>query len=446
MERREIPHPGGRYLELEALPEGPRGGGYNAPRCDVGGVWPVSEVKVIDIVVPVYRGLEITRRCIESVLASANRTPCELVVTDDASPEPELSAWLNELAAAGRITLLRNPQNLGFVATVNRAMALHPERDAVLLNSDTEVAGDWLDRLLAHAAADPRIGTITPFSNNGSICSYPNMLDANALPAGWSLAELDALCARVNAGKVVDLPTGVGFCLYVRRACWRALEGFDIASFGRGYGEECDFCMRAGKAGWRNVLAADVFVFHEGSSSFGNESEGLKAHAEAVMARLHPEYPARVMEFLRADPPRRLRDNLTRARPAQTGDTAVIEELIAERDARAAWLQARLMEQERRVGALQVALAEAVEAAEPAMRRGVGEPGTDRHAECVTTPSGAAPAFVAAPDAPYGDVMASFLAYTETQVRHTPKLGRVRRGCVLRLLRSARWLARCTIG
>ncbi|MDD3651871.1 glycosyltransferase [Immundisolibacter sp.] len=313
----------------------------------------------VDIVVPVYRGLAPTRRCIESVLASANRTAFELVVTDDASPEPELSAWLDELAAAGRITLLRNPQNLGFVATVNRAMALHPERDAVLLNSDTEVAGDWLDRLLAHAAADPRIGTITPLSNNGSICSYPNMLDVNALPAGWTLAALDALCARVNAGQAVDLPTGVGFCLYVRRACWQALGGFDIANFARGYGEECDFCRRAAKAGWRNVLAADVFVFHEGSISFGAEREGLMAAGTEVMNRLHPEYHEQVMAFLRADPARRLRDNLTRARgrrlPADCG--TVLEELIAERDARAAWLVDKLEARERDAAQLREELA-----------------------------------------------------------------------------------------
>lgn len=303
----------------------------------------------VDIVVPVYRGLALTRRCIESVLASANRTAFELVVTDDASPEPELSAWLDELAVAGRITLLRNPRNLGFVATVNRAMALHPERDAVLLNSDTEVAGDWLDRLLAHAAADPRIGTITPLSNNGSICSYPNMLEVNALPAGWTLAELDALCARVNAGQAVDLPTGVGFCLYVRRACWQALGGFDIANFARGYGEECDFCRRAAKAGWRNVLAADVFVFHEGSISFGAEREGLMAAGAAAMNRLHPEYHEQVMAFLRADPARRLRDNLTRARGRRllADCSTALEELIAERDARAAWLADKLEARER---------------------------------------------------------------------------------------------------
>jgi GT2 family glycosyltransferase len=52
-------------------------------------------------------------------------------------------------------------------------MRLHPERDVVLLNSDTVVANDWLDRLLACADLESRIGTVTPFSNNATICSFP---------------------------------------------------------------------------------------------------------------------------------------------------------------------------------------------------------------------------------------------------------------------------------
>ncbi|MGB5146373.1 MAG: glycosyltransferase [Porticoccaceae bacterium] len=317
---------------------------------------------LIDIVVPVYRDLEVTRRCLESVLASRCVADFELIVVDDASPEPALSAWLDEVAAAGRITLHRNPENLGFVATVNRAMALHPVRDAVLLNSDTEVAGNWLDRLLACAATDPRIATVTPFSNNGSICSYPNMLEANSLPAGWPLAELDALFATVNTGQCLDLPTGVGFCMYVRRACWTDLDGFDLDRFSRGYGEETDFCMRAAKAGWRNVLCADVFVFHEGSVSFGTEREALMAEGAAVMAERHPEYDGLVMDFLRADPAHPWRDNVTRARARGrrllSDCSATLEELIAERDGRAAWLDDRLVARERDAARLSDQLAE----------------------------------------------------------------------------------------
>ena len=182
---------------------------------------------VVNVIIPVYRGLDETRRCLESVLAFPQQTTCEIVVINDCSPEPELSAWLRELAGTGAITLLENPINTGFVNAVNRGMVLHPERDVVLLNSDTEVHGDWLDRLRRCAYSDPQIGTVTPFSNNATICSYPRFAKDNALPENWSLEALDKLFAEINAGQSVEIPTAVGFCMYITRYCLNQVGYFD---------------------------------------------------------------------------------------------------------------------------------------------------------------------------------------------------------------------------
>ncbi|MDY0073459.1 MAG: glycosyltransferase [Thauera sp.] len=257
---------------------------------------------LIDVIIPVYRGYALTRSCIESVLANRQRTPFELVVIDDCSPEPALSTWLQETAASGQFTLLRNEHNRGFVATVNRGMALHPERDVVLLNSDAEVANDWLDRLwrCAYRAAD--IATVTPFSNNATICSYPNFAHGSELLPHWPVAALDALCARHNAGASVDIPTAVGFCMYIRRASLQAVGLFDENAFGKGYGEENDFCLRASAAGWRHLLAADCFVGHIGSVSFGDERHALQQAASKVLLERHPHYAQQVADFIATDP------------------------------------------------------------------------------------------------------------------------------------------------
>lgn len=263
---------------------------------------------VVDIVIPVHGGAEATRRCLASVLAaSSGQTRHEIVVIDDASPDPEIVACLDGLAAEQRITLIRNRDNLGFVRTVNIGMALHPDRDVVLLNSDTEVAHDWLDRLRRCAHGQPDIGTVTPFSNNATICSYPAFCEDNTLPPGVGPAELDAVFARVNAGEVLDIPTAVGFCMYIRRDCLSRVGPFDADRFGRGYGEENDFCCRALQAGWRNVLCADTFVFHQGSVSFGAERKALLENAETQLRALYPDYLARVGDFILRDPAERFR-------------------------------------------------------------------------------------------------------------------------------------------
>lgn len=258
---------------------------------------------MIDVIIPVYDGYDETRRCIESALNNGNKTPFNLLVVDDCSPNPAIKAYLQEIAKEGKIELLVNEKNKGFVGTVNRGMSLHPDRDVVLLNSDTVVANDWLDRMAAHAAADSRIATITPFSNNAEICSFPTLCKANALLPGKTVAETDAVFAGLPADQI-DVPTGVGFCMYIARSALAEVGLFDEETFGRGYGEENDFCLRAAAKGWRNIICSNVFVFHDGGVSFSTEKAARVQHAMEVLDKRYPFYHRVVHEHIQADPER----------------------------------------------------------------------------------------------------------------------------------------------
>jgi len=258
-----------------------------------------AEVRV-DVIVPVYRGLAETQRCLESVLADPDRPAGRVIVVDDRSPEAALSAWLDTLAASGRITLLRNRRNLGFVASVNRGIAAAGTADVALLNSDTEVPHGWLRRLAAQAYAEPRIASVSPFSNNATICGYPSD-EGGPLPLGQDLGTVDAVCRAVNAGRSVAVPTTVGFCMYIRRAALNEIGGFDAEAFGRGYGEENDFCMRAAQRGWTHRLACDTFVYHAGAVSFGSGKSKLLAEAMDVLAGRYPQYARIVAQHVRAN-------------------------------------------------------------------------------------------------------------------------------------------------
>nr|WP_155451243.1 glycosyltransferase [Allochromatium palmeri] len=270
----------------------------------------------VDVIVPVYKDYELTRRCLRSVLAANNTTPYALIVIDDASPEPELSIELEQLAERGLFELRRHVDNRGFVATVNEGMALHPERDVVLLNSDTEVYGNWLDRLRDAAYCRPRVASVTPLSNNATICSYPRFLHDTPYPLEIGYAQLDALAAQVNAREVHEAPTGVGFCLYLRRDALSAVGVFDVETFGRGYGEENDFCQRAIRAGWVNLIAADTFVRHIGSASFQGEKGRLLNEAMRHISRRYPNYRDEVDSFIRRDPLAQARQRLDQERLA----------------------------------------------------------------------------------------------------------------------------------
>ena len=258
---------------------------------------------IVDVVIPVYSGYDETIACLQSVIRARNATRREIVVIDDRGPDERLRAALRAFEQAGAITLRVNPKNLGFPASANAGMGVHPERDVILLNADTLVANGWIDRLRRAAYRSASTGSVTPLSNRATICSYPQINKDNDLPEEIGWEGLDQLCAKVNDGVTVELPTAVGFCAYLKRAMLREVGLLNAERWQRGYGEENELCILAAARGWKHLLAADVFVVHHGAVSFGvDDRRALLETNMGTLNRLYPDYIPRVMEFLREDP------------------------------------------------------------------------------------------------------------------------------------------------
>ena len=263
---------------------------------------------VIDIIIPVYNAYDDLQRCLDSVLKTV-ASPCRLILIDDCSPDSRIGGYFETLhrLADPRLKLLRNDVNLGFVGTVNRAMALG-QNDVILLNSDTVVTSGWVEKIRRCADSDARIGTITPFSNNAEICSFPNFCQDNPLPPGLSAEDVNRAMERAAVPLYPDIPTGVGFCMFIRRALLNRIGLFDAETFGLGYGEENDFCMQAVQAGYRNVLCEDTFILHVGNSSFDSKKAALAQRNMQLLLAKHPSYLQQVSAFIAADTLKPFRD------------------------------------------------------------------------------------------------------------------------------------------
>ena len=271
----------------------------------------------VDIVIPVYKGRLETLACIYSVLNAPVQVDYRLIVINDQSPDVELSKELEKYAALGLFTLITNKNNLGFVATVNRGMQQSEDSDILLLNSDTEVFPGWLDRLYDAAYSHKNIATVTPLSNAATICSYPVFCADYPNKLEVSPQEIDQIAAKLNFANSVDTPTAVGFCMYIKRDCLIQVGYFDQEKFGRGYGEENEFCLRASKFGWRNIITPNTYVLHYGSTSFG-DTERLSRVDQALKIINHeyPTYLSEVSKFVEIDPLKeaRLKIDLARLR------------------------------------------------------------------------------------------------------------------------------------
>src|SRR5262249_8279183 len=101
-------------------------------------------------------------------------------------------------------------------------------------------------------------------------------------------------CTNLPRSTVV--PTGVGFCLYLRESVLDLLGGFDVA-FERGYNEENDWAMRAQEMGFVSRRANRAFVYHYGSCSFGTEQKQLHERNKEILDQRYPHYEPQVREF-----------------------------------------------------------------------------------------------------------------------------------------------------
>ncbi len=258
--------------------------------------------QAVDIIVPVHGAMAATLACLASVQDHLSRS-ARLIVVEDGLPEPAFAQALAALADTGRIHLVRRARAGGFPSACNAGIrATRPEADILLLNSDTLVAEGWVEGLRAAVQSAPDIGTATPFSNEATILSYPDQAGGNKAPDRAETAQLARLAARLHHGMAVEIPTGIGFCLYIRRACLTATGLFREDVFAQGYGEENDFCVRARHLGWRHVAAPGVFVAHLGGRSFGAAGRALAHRNLARLNRLHPGYDAEIAAHIAADP------------------------------------------------------------------------------------------------------------------------------------------------
>jgi GT2 family glycosyltransferase len=252
------------------------------------------------IVVPIYNSPQCVQRCIAALLRHTHPARRKILI-DDASTDPAIGEILREFARRPDILVRRNERNLGYTASCNLGIELAGKADVVLLNADTQVGPRWLERLRLTAYADAGIGTVTAVSDNAGAFSVPELERYCPIPQRWTLEQAQRALLQHCAGCLPQLPTGNGFCMYVKRELFDRVGVLDVAAFPSGYGEENDLCQRAEREGFRHVIAGDVLVQHERSASFGEERRTtLGAQGMAVLRQRHPDYEAKVGATLRS--------------------------------------------------------------------------------------------------------------------------------------------------
>lgn len=212
------------------------------------------------IIILCYNGIADTLACLAS-LQQVDYPDYDILVLDNASrdgtPERVRAEFPN-------VTVLENGANLGFAAGNNvglRYALEHKYAYALLLNNDTEVAPDFLTRLVEVAESDPSIGVVGP-----TITYYerPDLIWSAGGHVDWRRGLAVMRTNEVDVGQYrnpSDVEFVTGCALLVRRDALQRAGLLDERFFM--YFEETEWCVRIGRAGFRIVHVPQARVVHK---------------------------------------------------------------------------------------------------------------------------------------------------------------------------------------
>lgn len=252
------------------------------------------------VIIPIHNGVDHLRKLKKSLADSH----LNILLVDDCSTEPEAIQLIDEWAKSPRVRLIRNLRNLGFTQSVNLATQ-KIDHDFILLNSDTEVHGNWSERLIDRLYANEYIAAVTPFSNAATIFSWPEINDQ---PMYFTLPQIDKAMSEFNLNMNFPSPTINGFCVAIKRVAWEKVGNFNEKIFEVGYGEENDWSIRARHLGYTVELAPNVFIRHAHGGSFDPAVKQTRLDKSwKDLQKLHPSYRSEVLRHLNNDPWKHLR-------------------------------------------------------------------------------------------------------------------------------------------
>lgn len=255
--------------------------------------------------ITVYNGRAFVPAAIESALRmDQQHAEIDVLVLDDASPEPGWSEELSEFCRQRGVMYYCTPRNLGIPRNVSLGMLTAVKRGydyVVISNSDVLYPRDLMGQMLA-VSRHPGVGSVTAWSNNVSIYSLPNE-DPNRFLQDQDVVDwVHASLAGHFGDAVMDIPAGISFCILISTDVVRNVGIMDPC-FGRGYCEETDWSLRSLAAGYRIALAPGTYVFHHGRGS--NLDAGIVSPNattvpgnEAIIDLRYPQFRDQVDAFV----------------------------------------------------------------------------------------------------------------------------------------------------
>lgn len=225
----------------------------------------------ISVIIVNWNTKDLLRACLTSVCRTMNELAHEVIIVDNASRDGSVAMVRAEFPQA---ILIENGTNRGFGAANNQAFAIMKGRYALLLNTDTVLTEHAVRELFrfmeGHAQTAIACGQLlnADGSKQNSIASFPTLLTllTNA-PLLEYLFPKRYPSKRYDHKTPIEIDSGIGACLMVRRQAIDQVGGFDERYFF--FFEETDWALQMRSAGWRVYYVPSAFIYHLQGQSIG---------------------------------------------------------------------------------------------------------------------------------------------------------------------------------
>lgn len=228
----------------------------------------------VSIVIPVYGQMPFVLNCLDSLAQHVSRHSVEIIVADDASPDPMRTALLAQIPW---IRYERRAVNGGFVDCCNSAVDLSRGEFVVLLNSDTRVVPRWLDELIDGFELFPKAGMTGSklFNFDGTLQEAGGIFWRDGSAHNFGRGD-DPNRPQYCHARQADYVSGAAIAL--RRSVWLEMGGFDEL-FRPAYCEDADLAFRLRRGGYEVwFLPYSRVIHYEGVTHGRDTSQGVKAY------------------------------------------------------------------------------------------------------------------------------------------------------------------------
>lgn len=239
-----------------------------------------TAVKKVSLIVLTYNNIDLTKKCLESIVENTTYRNYEVIVVDNFSTDGTQDYLISKYNQYGNFKIILNEDNLGFAAGNNIGLTAATGDVLIIINNDTYVAPYWLEPIVK-ALDSPEVGLVCPVTNNigneAKIDIHYQSFNEMATHA------LDYTCDHV--GELYSMECVAFFCVGMTRATYE-LVGPMSEEYGLGFFEDDDYCMRVLGHGLKNYAVEDSFVHHHLSASFNklksNKKEELMQRNQAI--------------------------------------------------------------------------------------------------------------------------------------------------------------------